>query len=65
MKAVGLHEYKRPPSVDEVPQPDLESHDDVLVRVGAAGVATSRLVHFPPGATYIRLRFRMRKRVSR
>jgi NAD+-dependent secondary alcohol dehydrogenase Adh1 len=43
MKAVRLHEYKRPPSVDEVPQPDLESHDDVLVRVGGAGVCRTDL----------------------
>ena len=43
MKAVRLHQYKRPPSVDEVPQPDLESHDDVLVRVGGAGVCRTDL----------------------
>ena len=43
MKAVRLHEYTRPPSVDEVPQPDLESHDDVLVRVGGAGVCRTDL----------------------
>jgi len=43
MKAVRLHEYKRPPSVDEVSQPDLESHDDVLVRVGGAGVCRTDL----------------------
>ncbi|MGH2970255.1 MAG: NAD(P)-dependent alcohol dehydrogenase [Solirubrobacteraceae bacterium] len=43
MKAVRLHEYKRPPSVDEIDQPDLESHDDVLVRVGGAGVCRTDL----------------------
>jgi NAD+-dependent secondary alcohol dehydrogenase Adh1 len=43
MKAVRVHEYKKSPSLDEVPQPDLESHDDVLVRVGGAGVCRTDL----------------------
>jgi NAD+-dependent secondary alcohol dehydrogenase Adh1 len=43
MKAVRVHEYKKTPSVDEVPQPDLEGHDDVLVRVGGAGVCRTDL----------------------
>lgn len=43
MKAVRVHEYKKPPSVDEVPQPDLTSHSDVLVRVGGAGVCRTDL----------------------
>jgi NAD+-dependent secondary alcohol dehydrogenase Adh1 len=43
MKAVRVHEYNRPPSLDEVPQPDLASHNDVLVRVGGSGVCRTDL----------------------
>lgn len=43
MKAVRIHEYKTPPSLDRVPQPDLADHDDVLVRVGGAGVCRTDL----------------------
>lgn len=43
MKAVRLHEYKTAPSVDEVPQPDLQGPHDVLVRIGGAGVCRTDL----------------------
>jgi NAD+-dependent secondary alcohol dehydrogenase Adh1 len=43
MKAVRVHGYKQAPSVDEVPQPDLRSEDDVLIRVGGAGVCRTDL----------------------
>jgi NAD+-dependent secondary alcohol dehydrogenase Adh1 len=43
MKAVRVHRYKEAPMIDEVPQPDLRSEDDVLVRVGGAGVCRTDL----------------------
>jgi NAD+-dependent secondary alcohol dehydrogenase Adh1 len=43
MKAVRLHEYEAPPSVDEVSTPDLQSHSDVIVKVGGAGVCRTDL----------------------
>jgi NAD+-dependent secondary alcohol dehydrogenase Adh1 len=43
MKAVRVHEYQQPPSIDEVPQPDLQSHHDVIVRIGGAGVCRTDL----------------------
>ena len=43
MKAVRLHDYKQPPRMEEISQPDLESHGDVLVRVGGAGVCRTDL----------------------
>jgi NAD+-dependent secondary alcohol dehydrogenase Adh1 len=43
MKAVRVHGYKQAPTVDEVTQPDLRSDDDVLVRVGGAGVCRTDL----------------------
>jgi NAD+-dependent secondary alcohol dehydrogenase Adh1 len=43
MKAVRLHEYKKSPSLDEIPQPDLEAPHDVIVRIGGAGVCRTDL----------------------
>ena len=43
MKAVRLHEYKTPPTLDEVPQPDLSGPQDVIVRIGGAGVCRTDL----------------------
>ena len=43
MRAVRIHEYQTPPSIDDVPQPDLESDHDVLVRIGGAGVCRTDL----------------------
>ncbi|NMI01866.1 alcohol dehydrogenase catalytic domain-containing protein [Pseudonocardia acidicola] len=43
MKAVRIHEYRTPPSLDEIPQPDLHGHHDVIVRIGGAGVCRTDL----------------------
>jgi NAD+-dependent secondary alcohol dehydrogenase Adh1 len=43
MKAVRIHDYKKPPQLDEVPQPDLRDHHDVIVRIGGAGVCRTDL----------------------
>jgi NAD+-dependent secondary alcohol dehydrogenase Adh1 len=43
LKAVRIHDYKQPPSLDEIPQPDLEGPQDVLVRIGGAGVCRTDL----------------------
>lgn len=42
MKAVRLHEYEQPPSLDDVPQPNLADHDGVLIRAGGAGGVSNR-----------------------
>ena len=38
MKAVRLHAYNEPPSLDEVPEPEVTGPHDVIVRVGGAGL---------------------------
>ena len=43
MKAVRLHEYKKSPTLDEIPQPDVEGPHDVIVRIGGAGVCRTDL----------------------
>ncbi|WP_369053929.1 NAD(P)-dependent alcohol dehydrogenase [Kineococcus terrestris] len=43
MKAVRVHEYGKPASVDDVPDPELQGPLDVLVEVGAAGVCRTDL----------------------
>jgi len=43
MKAVRVHEYGKPPSIDEVPEPTLQGPLDVLVHVDAAGVCRTDL----------------------
>jgi NAD+-dependent secondary alcohol dehydrogenase Adh1 len=43
MKAVRVHEYQGPVSVDDVAAPDLQSHNDIIVRVGGAGVCRTDL----------------------
>jgi NAD+-dependent secondary alcohol dehydrogenase Adh1 len=43
MKAVRVHEYGVPPVIEEVPQPDLQDHHDVIVRIGGAGVCRTDL----------------------
>ena len=43
MKAVRLHEYKRRPVVEEVPEPALTHPSDVLVRIGSAGLCRTDL----------------------
>ncbi|MBB4929638.1 NAD+-dependent secondary alcohol dehydrogenase Adh1 [Lipingzhangella halophila] len=43
MRAVRVHEYNRPPSIDEVPDPKVSGPLDVLVEVNAAGVCRTDL----------------------
>lgn len=43
MKAVRVHEYEKPPSLDDVAEPKVEGPLDVLVRVDAAGVCRTDL----------------------
>ena len=38
MKAVRVHEYEKPPSLDDVAEPQVEGPLDVLVHIDAAGV---------------------------
>ncbi len=43
MKAVRVHAYGKRPSVDDVPEPTIQSPLDVLVEVGAAGLCRTDL----------------------
>jgi NAD+-dependent secondary alcohol dehydrogenase Adh1 len=43
MKAVRLHTYGEPPTVDEVAEPELTGPNDVIVRVGGAGLCRTDL----------------------
>ena len=43
MKAVRVHEYGKPPSIDEIPDPGLQGPLDVIVHVDAAGVCRTDL----------------------
>lgn len=43
MRAVRVHQYDSPPTVDEVPDPRIEGPLDVLVEVNAAGVCRTDL----------------------
>jgi NAD+-dependent secondary alcohol dehydrogenase Adh1 len=43
VKAVRVHEYGKPPSIDEIPDPSLQGPLDVLVHVDAAGVCRTDL----------------------
>jgi len=43
VKAVRVHEYEKPPSLDEVAEPKIEGPLDVLVRIDAAGVCRTDL----------------------
>ncbi len=43
MKAVRLHEFHRPPVVDDVPEPAIGGPLDVIVRIGGAGVCRTDL----------------------
>jgi NAD+-dependent secondary alcohol dehydrogenase Adh1 len=43
MKAVRVHSYGKPPTVDEVPEPAVTGPWDVLVQVGAAGLCRTDL----------------------
>jgi NAD+-dependent secondary alcohol dehydrogenase Adh1 len=43
MKAVRVHDYHKPPSVDDVPEPTLQGPLDVIVKIGGAGVCRTDL----------------------
>jgi len=43
VKAVRLHEFHKPPVVDEVPEPEIRGPLDVIVKVGGAGVCRTDL----------------------
>ncbi|MDA8371164.1 MAG: NAD(P)-dependent alcohol dehydrogenase [Nocardiopsaceae bacterium] len=43
MRAVRVHDYGRPPSIDDVAEPELQGALDVLVEVNAAGVCRTDL----------------------
>jgi len=43
VKAVRVHEYNKPPSLDDIPEPSIEGPLDVLVHVDAAGVCRTDL----------------------
>jgi NAD+-dependent secondary alcohol dehydrogenase Adh1 len=43
VRAVRVHEYDKPPSIDDVPDPGLSGPLDVLVQVDAAGVCRTDL----------------------
>ncbi|HTK62667.1 MAG TPA: NAD(P)-dependent alcohol dehydrogenase [Pseudonocardia sp.] len=43
MKAVRVHDYHKPPLVDEVPEPTLTGPLDVIVKIGGAGVCRTDL----------------------
>lgn len=43
MKAVRVHEYGKPPSIDDIPEPHPEGPLDVLIAVDPAGVCRTDL----------------------
>ncbi|WP_433030588.1 NAD(P)-dependent alcohol dehydrogenase [Actinomycetospora sp. CA-053990] len=43
MKAVRVHEYKKDPSIDDIPEPELQGPLDVIVKIGGAGVCRTDL----------------------
>ena len=43
MKAVRLHAYHKPPTIDEVPEPRVTGPFDVVVKIGGAGVCRTDL----------------------
>ena len=43
MKAVRVHEYKKDPSIDDIPEPKLQGPLDVIVKIGGAGVCRTDL----------------------
>ena len=43
MKAVRLHEFHKPPVVDDIPEPAIRGPLDVIVKVGGAGVCRTDL----------------------
>ena len=43
MKAVRLHDYHKPPVVEDVPEPSISGPLDVIVKIGGAGVCRTDL----------------------
>jgi NAD+-dependent secondary alcohol dehydrogenase Adh1 len=43
MKAVRLHEFHKPPVIDDVPEPTISGPLDVIVKIGGAGVCRTDL----------------------
>jgi NAD+-dependent secondary alcohol dehydrogenase Adh1 len=43
MKAIRVHSYGQPPRLDEVPEPRVTGPDDVIVRIGGAGLCRTDL----------------------
>jgi NAD+-dependent secondary alcohol dehydrogenase Adh1 len=43
MKAIRVHAYGQPPRLDEVPEPRVTAPDDVIVKIGGAGLCRSDL----------------------
>ena len=43
MKAVRLHEFQKPPMVDDIPEPTIHGPLDVIVKIGGAGVCRTDL----------------------
>jgi NAD+-dependent secondary alcohol dehydrogenase Adh1 len=43
MKAVRVHEYGKPPAIDDVPEPTVSGPLDILVKIDAAGVCRTDL----------------------
>jgi NAD+-dependent secondary alcohol dehydrogenase Adh1 len=43
MKAIRVHSYRQPPSVDDVPEPQATGPEDVVVRIGGAGLCRTDL----------------------
>ena len=43
MKAIRVHSYGQPPRLDDVPEPEATGPDDVVVRIGGAGLCRTDL----------------------
>ena len=43
MKAIRVHAYRQPPRLDDVPEPRATGPDDVIVRIGGAGLCRTDL----------------------
>ena len=43
MKAARLHGYEQQLQLDDVPEPELQGHHDVIVRIGGAGLCRTDL----------------------
>ena len=43
MKAIRVHAYGQPPQADDVPEPEAPGPDDVVVRIGGAGLCRTDL----------------------